>query len=548
MASIPALSLSNIVDITVTIAPPAASANQFNQGLVIGDSAVIPSYGSNPRIRQYQGPGSAALLAMLADGFDSADPEYIAAQIYFSQNPAPPAIWIGRQDGTAIQTAVPDGRFVSDGAMTASSDVLTSATADFLSGDIGKQVAVAGAGVGGVDLVTTIASVTNTTTAVLSVAASTTVSAAAVGIGALGESYKVNDLITVTQGGASNGVLTVLTLGPGGTVKTLGTTIGNQGTGYATANNLATTGGSGTGLEVNITAIGESLLQAAEACREASGTWYGLSVTGGVDADMLALAQWADPLWQTTRFYPWSDTVNIANGVTGNLALELQAQSLRVLGIYSTTQGGLAPNNIFAASGLMGVDMGLNTGLPGSYFISAHKNIAGIAAEPLTQTQYNNLKTAGFNALINLNGQYSVFEPGLMSNGAPSTLWLFLAMLVANLQINEMNVLASLPAVPQTNAGEQLLIQAANQACQFMVGIGFLAPGIWTGATIPVPTSQNPAIVNGQALPAGYLNVASPYSQQSSGDRAAGQAMPIVCAVITSGGTLSLAIGVLTQL
>ena len=69
MAQTPPLNLSNIVDITVTVSPSAVTANQFNQGLFIGPSTVIPSYGTNPRLRQY--PSTAA---MLADGFTATEP------------------------------------------------------------------------------------------------------------------------------------------------------------------------------------------------------------------------------------------------------------------------------------------------------------------------------------------------------------------------------------------------------------------------------------------------------------------------------------------
>lgn len=74
-----------------------------------------------------------------------------------------------------------DAREVADAAMTASSTTLTSATAAFTSADVGKKVTVARAGSGaastGQMLVATISSVTNATTAVLSVAATNTVSA-----------------------------------------------------------------------------------------------------------------------------------------------------------------------------------------------------------------------------------------------------------------------------------------------------------------------------------------------------------------------------------
>jgi hypothetical protein len=285
----------------------------------------------------------------------------------------------------------------------------------------------------------------------------------------------------------------------------------------------------------------ETLLQAAQACRDASATWYGLAVYNPTDADNLALAEWADPLWQTTRYYAWSGSTAIPAGTAGNIALQLQTLKLRVVGIYATTQSGLYPNNIYAAAGIMGVEMGLNTGLASSFFTLAHKSITGIAAESLTQTQYSHIIAAGFNVYGFFGGAYEVVETGFLSNGSPSFLWLNLAMLVANLQTNIMNILASSPAVPQTNAGEQLLIGGANKACAIAASIGFLASGTWTSTAVL-------NLANGDAVPNGYLNQAQAYSAQLSGDRAAGKAMPIYCCITTAGAVQSLVIGVYTQL
>lgn len=468
MANIPPLSLSDLVDITVAVGPTAASANTFNQGLIVGSSTVIPSVGANSRLLQFTG-GQAGLTAMLSAGFTSDDPEYIAAQIFVSnggQN-----WWIGVQDLTAIQSAIPHA-------------------------------------------------------------------------GSAGAAYKVGDQVLVTQGGASLGFLTVLTIGVGGAVDTLGTTPGTQGTSYSIATALATTGGSGTGLEVDITAIGETLLQAVEACRMASTIWYGLMVCGPVDADNLAISEWADPLWQTTRYYPWSNDVAIANGTSGNLALQLQTLELRVLGIYSTTQNGLFPNNIFAAAAVMGVEMGLNTGLANSFFTVAHKQLVGIAPEPVTQTQYSNILAAKFNVYGNFS-PFQLLEPGFMSNGSPSYLWINLAVLVANLQIGMINVLQANPAIDQTNADEHLFIQEANTVCQNSANIGFLADGTWQGTSFSI---IGVSMTNGQPVPGGFSVQAQPYSQQSSGNRAAGQAMPLFIFITTAGAVQSLAIGVNVQL
>lgn len=69
----------------------------------------------------------------------------------------------------------PLGLTVTDGGITATLLILTSATAGFVAGDVGKQIIVAGAGPGGAPLVTTIAGFTNATTVTLAAAASTTV-------------------------------------------------------------------------------------------------------------------------------------------------------------------------------------------------------------------------------------------------------------------------------------------------------------------------------------------------------------------------------------
>ena len=467
MATTPPLALSNIIDITVQVAPSAASVNSFNVGLFIGPSTVIPSYGANSRVRYYT--AGAFPANMLADGFTPSEPEYLAAQIAFSQTQPPAQIGIGRQDLTAI---------------------------------------------------------------------------GAIAIDIAGTGWAVNDEFNIVQSGGNYAVGKV-TAETGGVPSAIA--LITQGTGYTVATGLTTTAispSTGTGLEVNITSLGETLLQAATACRAASGNWYGLTVNAPADADNLAISEWADPLWQTTRYYPYSASAGIPAGTANNIALQLQTLRLRVLGQYATTQSGLYPNNVYAAVALMALEMGLNTGLAGSFFTVAHKTLVGIAPEPLTQSQYAAIVAAGFNVYANFQS-YQVEEPGFMSNGAPSYLWLNLAMYVAQLQADEMAVLQSNPAVPQTNAGQQLLLQAANNAGTYMANIGFLAGSTWEGAPVNVLGVN---VQQGTAIPSGFLNLSQPYSQQSPSDRDAGKAMPIYSFITTAGAVQSLLIGVLTQL
>jgi hypothetical protein len=76
-----------------------------------------------------------------------------------------------------------NARGVVDGATTAASTTLTSATANFVAGDVGKRIRVYGAGTSGAVLDTTIASVTSSTAAVLNAAAVPTATGLYVAIG-----------------------------------------------------------------------------------------------------------------------------------------------------------------------------------------------------------------------------------------------------------------------------------------------------------------------------------------------------------------------------
>jgi hypothetical protein len=84
---------------------------------------------------------------MLADGFLVTDAEYIAAQLYFSQSPAPQYVWVGMIDPTAIKTVAVDAG--NEGTGYQVGDVLA------LNGGAGGTVSVTGinAGTGAVTAV-----------------------------------------------------------------------------------------------------------------------------------------------------------------------------------------------------------------------------------------------------------------------------------------------------------------------------------------------------------------------------------------------------------
>jgi hypothetical protein len=471
MASNP-LPLSLVVDVAIEISPLAPATPQFNQGLVVGTSTVIPSVGGSgvPRIRQY-----ASLAAMVTDGFSTTSPEYLEMSNYFGQTPAPVIGWVGRQDLTALQTLTID---------------------------------------------------------------------------AAGTGWAVGDKFLVTQAGGSYGYGTILAE-TAGVPSSIGIVQGSQGTGYTTATDLTTTAVSpstGTGLTVNITAVGETPLQAIQACRLANPNWWAVVDAAAVKADNIAIGEWAQSqIPQLCYLYTTADA-DALSGAAGNVFSTLKAGNYsRAFGIYSTTQGGLAPNNIYAASAVMGAMMGLNTGLVGSYFTMKFKELVGVVAETeLTLAQVQTIEGNNGNLYVNYANAYTWLEQGVVASGQFVDEILFLDMLASNIQYNVLDVLTENPAVPQTDAGETQLINAVNQACSYLASIGFLATGVWEGTQIQW-SNGTIALAVGASLPNGYKAVAPPYALQNASNRQARQSQPIYVAVIEAGAVHSVLIGVYVQ-
>ena len=351
-------SLNSLINIVVLMQPGAAPIPTFNQALFIGTTSHISNA---TRLMKFDAHFA---TEMATAGFGTTDPEYIAMNMYMSASPQPQYGWVGRQDTTAIQTAIPH----------------------------------AGSG---------------------------------------GTNYKVGDIIGVTQGGASGGQLLVSTINAGtGAVTGLTINPGFQGTAYSVAGGLVTTGGSGTGLTVDITAIGETPLQALTACRAASSSWYAAMVCADVDADVEAIGAYIQTAQPTSCFLYTTSDANVLNGVANNVGLFLKNLAYnRILGQYATTQAGAYPNNIYATAAIMGYAMGQNTGLANSAYTLLGKSEVGVSTEPLTLTQIGNIQAANINVYLSYNSFYNWFIDGRMADGSWFDTRINVDMLTAQLQL-----------------------------------------------------------------------------------------------------------------
>ena len=427
-------------------------------------------------------PTSTVDTSLSALGYLPADPEYIEAQLYADQTPQAQYLWMGCQDPTALQTITLDS-------------------------------------------------------------------------GHGGTNWTAGDTFLVLQSNASYGYGKVLTAS-GGTAQTVQVISGQQGTGYSIATGLLTTAqlpSTGAGLEVNITAVGETPLQAVTACRVAQPAWYTVSTTTATDADNVAIAAYLQNTQPAGQLIYSTSSLSALQGTTGNVFSLIKAANYsRAHGCYSTTQGGLAPNNAYIAGAIAGVAMGLNSGLANSNFSLAAKTLIGVTPEPLTQAQINvfaGTQGLGFgnngNCYSNYANSYYFYHQGVNGNGLNFMTVLGLDMLAADAQISILNILQSLPSIPQTDPGQALILNAARGACSRSANRGFIAGGVWNGVAIPLLPIGG--LVPGTSLANGFWVGSSSFSTQSSGDRALFKSMPVYICVILAGTQQSFTIAVNVQ-
>lgn len=469
MSSIGVQPLSDIVDVIVQVTGIAATAPSFNTGLIVGPTAAAGYSGS--RILQFnQGNWSSA---MIAAGFLTSSIEYNQASAYFSQEVPAQTLMVGLINPSSLNTVT-------------------------------VQSPPSGA------------------------------------------NYTQGDVVAVSQGSPPNltGLVEILTVSAGGVPTSLGVIASSDGTGYTVGTNLPTMNVTvanplAAGLEVNVSSVGETPLNAITYLRSLNGTWYGCACASATDSDHEAIAGFVQGVTPPAKYY-WGSSASAIpaspynSASIGDVAAYMEANSYsRSVGVYSTTQSGAAPNNLYVGAAVMGVEMGLNTGLAGSYYTLMFKTVVGITPEPLTDTQVANVQSKNCNLISNFANAYAFIWKGVTGRiGWFSDLVTFLDIFTAGLQYDVMNALVALAAVPMDNAGEQMLIHAVNGAADNLVAIGAIQPGVWEGVTIQL--TPNVGITPGTALTNGYLTFAAPFSTQSAGAAAARQGMPIyVCCLFT---------------
>jgi hypothetical protein len=429
------LSLSTIFNVAVVVSPAAVAPPSFNQGLIVGPSAVIPSQGASGRVQLFT-----SLAAMATAGFSASNPEYLAAELYFGQSPAPVLLWVGRQDLSALASVAVGS---AAGTGYAVGDILAVSQA----GGSNGQVRVSTIGAGGA------------------------VTAVAIIAGAQGTGYTVASGVTTTGGTGTGFDVNIVTLGE--TPLQAVTACRNATPSWYAATFV------GTAIDSDHEAIA-AFIEGASPQSTYFITTSEAAVLTGATPNLLSVLQAASyrrtfSVYSTTQSgafpnnaYAAAAVVGIAMGRntgTPGSYFDVMFKSVASVGAEPLTQ-----SQVNAISGVPGVSNGLN----GNVVVS-----------------YN-------------NGSYSWLQPGVMASGVFFDEVLNLDMLAAAIQVNIANLFISSSAVPITEAGETMCKSVVAQACTAAQQIGFVAPsGTWSGNTIGTGTgaiSNGQALTQGFAI------------------------------------------------
>jgi len=476
------LSVSDVVNVQLTLTPLAAAVRNFGALLILGSSPVIDT---SERIRQYT-----KIDGVVAD-FGSTAPEYLAASLFFSQSPQPSVLYIGRWAKTATSGVL------HGGVLSATQQAIANFTA-VSSG--GLKVTVDGT------LKTLTAINLSAVTNLNGVASAVTTALAGAATVTWNANYNRFEVVSATTGASSS-------------------------VSYGSAPGSGTDISGLMGLVTGVASVpvagivAESLLAAVQACAP-YGDWYGLQVADAsvVDNDHIAVATYIEAASPSRIYGITSSSSAILDPTqTTDLASKLQAAN------FSRTFIQYSSSNPYAVASLYGRAFTVDFTANNSTITLKFKQEPSVAAETLNETQAATVDAKDCNVFVNFNNSTAIVQQGVMCSGDFFDERHGLDWLQNAVQTNVYNLLYTSPTkIPQTDAGTNQIAGAIEQACEEGVNNGLLAPGVWNAPGFG-------AITTGQTLTKGYYVFMPPVASQSQADREARKAPTAQVAVKLAG-------------
>lgn len=474
------LSVSRLIRTTVNLSPLAAARRGFGILLIAGDSNVI---NVQERMRTYTS------IESVANDFGTTAPEYKAALLYFGQSPRPQTLMVGRWARTATSAELTGGVLtVAEQNMSNWTSITTGSFQITIDGDEKT-------------------------------------------LSALDFSSQTN----------LNGVATVISTALiGGTVTWDGQrfVVTSDTTGQLSTLTYATSSGSGTDISgllklTSSTALppvagisAETPLEAATIFANQSAVWYGLTFAASTmptSEQLLDVSAFIESA-SISRIFGLTETDSrvLDASYTDDLAYKLeQLKRKRSCVQYSA--------NPYAITSLFARAFSVNFNANRSVITLMYKAEPGVVAEYITETQAQTLKSKNCNVFVNYQNDTAIIQYGVMSSGAYFDEVHGLDWFADALQTAEYNLLyQSTTKIPQTDAGQNQLVNIAAGVCEEAINNGLVAPGQWNADGFG-------QLQRGDYLQQGYYIYTQPMALQDQSIREQRIAPPIQIALKLAG-------------
>jgi hypothetical protein len=479
------LPVSRLITATATLTPSAIQYANIDSCLIVGDSSVIDT---TSRLSSYNG------LAAVANDFGTTAPEYLAATIFFDQNPIPGQLYIGRWARTATSGALYGAPLTTAQQLLANFTAVTSG---------GFKITVNGGAL------TNVSGINLSGAANLSAVASlisTALTSASLAVTCVWTGSQFNFVSTTT--GTTSAVSFL-------TSPTSGTDISGL---------LEGTSAAGGYIVAGIAA--ETALAAITALDNLPTYWYGVTFAASTmptDSDYTAVAGY---IQGTTHMFglTTAEATAISSVSSADIGSVLMGLGYTRTFCQYSTQNPYAVVSIFGSLVTTQFN-GINT-MP----TMMYKSEPGVAPEPLSQNSASVLDSKRYNYFTTFANNASILVNGTCAGAAYIDEIFGLDWLSNRIQTDIFQLLVDVPKVAQTDAGINQIVNVVDAALIASVNNGLVAPGQWNAAGFG-------QLAMGQYLPKGFYTYAPPIATQSEVTRST-RASPVIQVAVKLAGAV----------
>jgi len=487
------LSVSDVVDVTVSLSPLPLAQRNFGTVMIIGPTEGVINTGE--RFRQY------STLTQVQADFGTTNPEAEAAALFFAQTPQPSLCYIGRWAQSATHGWIFGAALSKTNQSMSTWNVIASGS--FTISIDGTPHTVTGLN--------------------------------------FASAVNMNGVAAIIQAGLPAGALCVWDA-PYSRFKVRGIVTGTSG-----AVSYATTAGSGTdistlsglsqasGASAPVAGIAaEAPVDAVSALAAASNSWYAAAFAPVNSSDITdsqheAVATVIEAENPSRIYGITTQEAAVADPTqTGDLGSVLQSLELQhTLMQYSSSSA-------YAVFSLLGRFATVDFTAQNSVITGKFKQEPGVVAETLSETQAQALTNKNVNVYVNYANGVAGFTPivqqGVMCGGFFIDERQGLDWLQNNTQTRLFNILfTAATKIPMTDPGMHILMTGVEAAMIDGLNNGLIAPGVWNSSSVFGQLKPQ------QFLDRGYYVWAPSVSTQSEDQRAARIAPTIQAAVKLAG-------------